>query len=92
MKAILRDTFFLVMSGDEISSDVMGNFIDTCFNPTNIQFFIHKTLVDDGYEVLTEDYTKCYYENKMKNHLGWFSDSLSAQRSGLQCKLYSSLD
>ena len=65
------------MSGDEISSDVMGNFIDTCFNPTNIQFFIHKTLVDDGYEVLTEDYTKCYYENKMKNHLGWFSDSLS---------------
>ena len=65
------------MSGDEISSDVMGDFIDTCFNPINLQFFIHKTLVDDGYEVLTEDYTKCYYENKMKNHLGWFSDSLS---------------
>ena len=69
----LRDTFFLVMSGDEISSDVMGDFIDTCFNPINLQFFIHKTLVDDGYEVLTDDYTKCYYEDKMQNHLDWFS-------------------
>ena len=35
--APLRDTFFLVMSGDEISADVMGDFIDTCFNPINLQ-------------------------------------------------------
>ena len=69
----LRDTFFLVMSGDEISADVMGDFIDTCFNPVNLQFFIHKTMVDDGYEVLNEDYTRCYYEDKMENHLGRFS-------------------
>merc|ERR1712003_553945 len=67
--APLRDTFFLVMSGDEISTDVMGDFIDTCFNPVNLQFFIHKTMVDDGYEVLNEDYTRCYYEDKMANHL-----------------------
>ena len=60
------------MSGDEISSDVMSDYIDTCFNPINLQFFIHKTLVDDGYEVLTDDYTKCYYEDKMQNHLDWF--------------------
>ena len=72
----LRDTFFLVMSGDEISADVMGDFIDTCFNPVNLQFFIHKTMVDDGYEVLNEDYTRCYYEDKMENHLGRFSNSI----------------
>ena len=25
--------------------------------------------VEDGYEILSEDYTKCYYEDKMANHL-----------------------
>lgn len=74
--APLRDTFFLVMSGNEISADVMGDFFDTCFNPVNLQFFIHKTMVDDGYEVLNEDYTRCYYEDKMENHLGRFSNSI----------------
>ena len=39
----LRDTFFLVMSGDIISSDVMGDFINSCFNPSNLQLRdIHK--------------------------------------------------
>ena len=33
----LRDTFFLVMSGDIISTDVMGTFINSCFNPSNLQ-------------------------------------------------------
>ena len=33
----LRDTFFLVMSGDVISSEVMGSFINSCFNPLNLQ-------------------------------------------------------
>ena len=65
----LRDTFYLVMSGDDISTEVMGDFIDSCFNPSNLQFFIHKTMVEDGYEVLAEDYTRCYYEDKMKQYL-----------------------
>ena len=33
----LRDTFFLVMSGDIISTDAMGTFINSCFNPSNLQ-------------------------------------------------------
>ena len=83
--APLRDTFFLVMSGDEISADVMGDFIDTCFNPVNLQFFIHKTMVEDGYEVLNEDYTRCYYEDKMANHLGRFSNKTRNSPEILGC-------
>ena len=67
--APLRDTFYLVLSGEAITAEMMGNKVDSCFNPLNLQFFIHNELVDEGYEVLTDDYTKCYYEDKMANHL-----------------------
>ena len=33
----LRDTFFLVLSSHVISNDIMGDFINTCFNPTELQ-------------------------------------------------------
>ena len=36
----------------------MGDFIDSCFNPTNLQLFIHKKIASTGYEILSEDYTK----------------------------------
>jgi len=67
--APLRDTFYLVLSGEAITAEMMGTKIDSCFNPLNLQFFIHNELVDEGYEVLSDDYTKCYYEDKMANHL-----------------------
>merc|ERR1712227_505429 len=63
------DTVYLVLSGEAITAEMMGNKVDSCFNPLNLQFFIHNELVEDGYEVLSEDYTKCYYEDKMANHL-----------------------
>ena len=36
----------------------MSDFIDSCFNPTNLQLFIHKKILSTGYEILSEDYTK----------------------------------
>ena len=36
----------------------MGDFIDSCFNPTSLQLFIHKKIASTGYEILSEDYTK----------------------------------
>ena len=33
----LRDTFFLVLSSYVISHDIMGDFINSCFNPGNLQ-------------------------------------------------------
>ena len=39
----------------------MGDFIDSCFKPTNLQLFIHKKLASTGYEILSQDYTKDWF-------------------------------
>ena len=47
----------------------MEQFIDSCFNPSNLQFFVFNELTNDGYTILDEDYTKCYYNDKLSKHL-----------------------
>lgn len=40
----------------------MAKFMDKCFNPSNLQFFVHNEFAAKGYEILTEDYTKDYFK------------------------------
>ena len=47
----------------------MEQFIDSCFNPSSLQFFVYNKLTESGYEILKEDYTKCYYKDKLEKHL-----------------------
>jgi len=47
----------------------MEQFINSCFNPSNLQFFVFNELTDDGYTILDKDYTKCYYNDKLSKHL-----------------------
>ena len=42
----------------DFSKKRMSDFIDSCFNPTNLQLFVHKKIASKGYEILSEDYTK----------------------------------
>ena len=51
------------------SKKYMEQFIDSCFNPSNLQFFVFNELTNDGYTILDEDYTKCYYNDKLSKHL-----------------------
>ena len=39
----------------------MGKFLNSCFNPANLQFFVYNELAADGYTILSEDYTKAYF-------------------------------
>ena len=36
----------------------MGKFMDRCFNPSNLQFFVYNEFAAQGYEILNHDYTK----------------------------------
>ena len=41
----------------------MGEFMNSCFNPSNLQFFVYNEFAADGYTILSEDYTKAYFSN-----------------------------
>ena len=47
----------------------MEKFIDSCFNPSNLLFFVVNEQANDGYTVLKEDHTKCYYRDKLSKYL-----------------------
>ena len=47
----------------------MEQFIYSCFNPSNLQFFVVNEQDNDGYTVSKEDYTKCYYREKLSKYL-----------------------
>ena len=51
------------------SKKYMEQFVDSCFNPSNLQFFVFNEMTNEGYTILDEDYTKCYYNDKLSKHL-----------------------
>ena len=53
--APLRDTFFLSLSGDALNLMDDGQ-LDSCFNPSKLQFFVHKELTETGYEILSDGF------------------------------------
>lgn len=53
--APLRDTFFLSLSGDALNL-MTEEQLDACFNPSKLQFFIYKQLIDTGYELLSDGF------------------------------------
>ena len=63
----VRDTFYLSISGDLVDPQKMkeDNFFDSCFDPSKILFNIVERKTETGYQVLQEDFAKCYYKTKL---------------------------
>ena len=45
-----------------VSQENMAKFMDKCFNPSNLQFFVYNELTANGYTVLNQDYTKVNFK------------------------------
>ena len=66
----LRDTFYLSLSGDALN--LMDDKLDSCFNPSKLQFFVHNEIVDTGYKVLSHGFSFYiqFYESDGTSALG----------------------
>ena len=51
----LRDSFFLSLSGDALNF-MEDSQLDSCFNPSKLQFFVHKEMTETGYEILSNGF------------------------------------
>lgn len=70
--APLRDSFFLSLSGDALNLMDDGQ-LDSCFNPSKLQFFVHKELTDTGYEILSYRFQRTLGPSKLDRALSQLS-------------------
>ena len=70
--APLRDSFFLSLSGDALNL-MEDSQLDACFNPSKLQFFVHKELTETGYEILSDGFQRTLGLSKLDGALSQLS-------------------
>ena len=53
----LRDSFFLSLSGDALNF-MEDSQLDSCFNPSKLQFFVRKKMTETGYDILSHGFLR----------------------------------